>query len=112
MATVTVRAEAEILDGWERESLHTVERTKFVDAMIREGYVTVVDENPDEEAEPIGATAQADLTVQAVAVPAKDADVDTWRQFLTTQGVVYTVDQAEDAGQLQDVWAEHQGQGA
>ena len=64
--TVTVRANAEILDAWERDSVHTVARTKFVDAMIREGYVTEVDADPDAEPEPIGAAAEADLTVQAV----------------------------------------------
>ena len=109
--TVTVRAEAEILDRWEVGSLHTVARTAFVDKMIETGYVTVVDENPDTEPEPIGgATAKADMTVAVTAVPARDADNDTWRRFLTDQGIPYTADQAEDVTQLQDLWDAQQKQ--
>lgn len=104
--TVTVRANAEILDGWERDSVHTVARTKFVDAMIRERYVTEVEAEPDAEPELIGAAAEANMTVQVAAVPRDDAGVDEWRRFLTGQGIPYSVDQAEDAGALQALWTE------
>lgn len=80
---------------WAAGEVVTVERSRQIDGLIANGYVTVLDEQvPDFPADEVAdlspdvAGAHGKLTVAAVVVPARTGKTaPQWREFLAGQGI-------------------------
>ncbi|WP_114719170.1 hypothetical protein [Rhodococcus sp. AG1013] len=107
MTTVRVRAEQATVD-WERGSEFEVERTPFVDRLITDGRLTVLDSASQSAAENEGLDTEPGLPIASSDEPpraGKGSGLAQWRDFLDRKGVEYSDDASRD--DLIAVWDEH-----
>lgn len=84
----------------------TVERTEFIDKLIRKGYVKVV---PTPDTVKVAATPVEpdEVELPAVTGPPKNASRDEWAAWLDEAGIEYTDEDGRDA--LIALWDESNG---
>lgn len=78
------------VDGWKRGDVVTVERDGFVNKMLEQGFVVVLEDYAPQE-------------------PARNASRDAWAEFLTSRG--YEVHPRATRRALQDMWDGLSGRG-
>lgn len=101
MARVTIEGSITPSTYLPRGQRMTVERTGFINKLIRKGYATVVDE-PDKVVEISRETDRAHVAAklekqieapasedEAAPVPARNASTEEWASFLESEGVPF-----------------------
>lgn len=81
----------------------TVERTKYIDNLIRRGYVNVIADH-----EPIRESLPESVTVpetDAFGAPPESATKAVWQEFLAEKGVAYPADATK--AELLEAWSDH-----
>lgn len=121
MAMVRLKVNAAVLD-WAAGDEVTVERTRMVDGLIRNEYVTVLQENVPDEPAPAagsvfpdtidvpadfvhaatgaGSAVRAELSAEVDVVPPRSgpgSGVQVWREFLARQGIDAPADATKPA---------------
>lgn len=107
MASVKVRGSITPCAFLARGEERTVQRTGFVEALIRQGFLDVIEDGGDNppHGRPVSEE-QVDAEAQAVrdelGVPARNASTGTWKQFLADKGIEFDADTRRD--DLVELW--------
>ncbi len=81
----------------------TVERTKYIDNLIRRGYVNLIAVHEDiREPEPV---IMNEPEADPFGTPPESATKAVWQEFLTEQGVAYPADATK--AELLEAWSAH-----